>query len=63
VHASNHTEFLPLSGGEHLGTAHLFLSVASGSMRLQVRRDQVEQARAVIAAFERGDFALGEDLD
>lgn len=47
--------------GEHLGTAHHFLSVASGGMRLQVRSDQVEQAKEVIAAFERGDFAIDEE--
>jgi len=47
--------------GEHLGTAHHFLSVASGGMRLQVRADQVEQANEVIAAFKRGDLAIDEE--
>jgi hypothetical protein len=47
--------------GEHLGIAHIFLSIASGGMRVQVRSDQVEEARKVIAAFERGDFALDEE--
>lgn len=47
--------------GEHLGVAHLFLSAATGGMRVQVRSNQVAQAKAVIAAFERGDFALDED--
>ena len=47
--------------GEHLGVANIFLSTASGGMRVQVRSDQVDQAREVIAAFERGDFALDED--
>jgi hypothetical protein len=47
--------------GEHLGTAHLFLSVASGGMRVQVRADQVEQAKEVIAALERGEFSIDEE--
>jgi hypothetical protein len=47
--------------GEHLGTANHLWSVASGGMRLQVRSDQVEQAKEVIAAFERGDFAIDEE--
>jgi hypothetical protein len=47
--------------GEHLGTANVFLSVISGGIRLQVRRDQVEKAKEVIAAFERGDFAIDEE--
>jgi hypothetical protein len=47
--------------GEHLGVANIFLSIAGGGMRVQVRSDQVDQAREVIAAFERGDFALDED--
>jgi hypothetical protein len=47
--------------GEHLGTAHIFLSIASGGVRVQVRQDQVEQAKEVIRAFERGDFALDEE--
>lgn len=47
--------------GEHLGVAHIFLSIASGGVRVQVRSDQVAQAKEVIAAFERGDFALDEE--
>lgn len=47
--------------GEHLGTAHVFLSVASGGMRVQVRSDQVAQAKEVIAAFERGDLAVDDE--
>lgn len=47
--------------GEHLGVAHIFLSIAGGGVRVQVRSDQVEQAREVIAAFERGDFAIDEE--
>ena len=46
--------------GEHLGVTHIFLSAASGGIRLQVPRDQVADAKEVIAAFERGDFAIEE---
>lgn len=46
--------------GEHLGTAHMFLSVASGGVRVQVPAAQAEQAKEVIAAFERGDFSIEE---
>ena len=47
--------------GEHLGVANIFLSIAGGGVRVQVRSDQVAQAREVIAAFERGDFAIEEE--
>jgi hypothetical protein len=49
--------------GEHLGVAHIFMSIAGGGVRVQVRSDQVDQAREVIAAFERGDFALDEEQE
>jgi hypothetical protein len=47
--------------GEHLGVAHVFMSIAGGGVRVQVRSDQVDQAREVIAAFERGDFAIEDE--
>jgi Putative prokaryotic signal transducing protein len=47
--------------GEHLGVAHIFMSIAGGGVRVQVRSDQVAEAREVIAAFERGDFAIDEE--
>lgn len=47
--------------GEHLGVANILLSTASGGMRLQVRSDQEAQAREVMAAFERGDFAIEQE--
>jgi hypothetical protein len=46
--------------GEHLGTAHIIFSAATGGMRLQVRSDQLKRAREVLAAFQRGDYALDE---
>jgi hypothetical protein len=47
--------------GEHLGTAHIFLSIISGGVRVQVRQDQVERAKEIIAAVERGDLAIDEE--
>ena len=47
--------------GEHLGVAHIFMSIAGGGVRVQVRSDQLDQARDVIAAFERGDFAIEDE--
>jgi hypothetical protein len=47
--------------GEHLGVAHTFLSVASGGTKVQVPENQAEQAREIIAAYRRGEFALEED--
>jgi len=49
--------------GEHLGVANIFMSIAGGGVRVQVRSDQVDQAREVITAFERGDFALEDEED
>ena len=37
------------------------MSIAGGGVRVQVRSDHVDQAREVIAAFERGDFALDDE--
>jgi len=42
--------------GEHLATAHVFLSNAGGGTRLQVPGDQVSQAIELIGAFERGEL-------
>lgn len=47
--------------GEHLGIMHIFMSFASGGIRLQVRSDQVQEARAVMAAFGRGELAIDEE--
>jgi hypothetical protein len=46
--------------GEHLGVAHIFMSVASGGMRVQVRSDQLAEARKIMAALERGELAIDE---
>jgi hypothetical protein len=42
--------------GEHLATTHMFLSNAGGGSRVQVRSDQVAQARELLNAFERGEL-------
>ena len=47
--------------GEHLGIANVLLSTMSGGVRVQVRQDQVERARDIIAALERGDLAIDEE--
>jgi hypothetical protein len=42
--------------GEHLATANMFLSNAGGGSRVQVRSDQVSEARELLSAFERGEL-------
>lgn len=44
--------------GEHLGMANILLAVAGGGIRVQVRGDQVLQAKEVIVALERGELEL-----
>lgn len=44
--------------GEHLATAHMFLSNAGGGSRVQVRSDQVSEARELVSAFERGELKI-----
>lgn len=47
--------------GEHLATVDIFLSIAGGGSRVQVRSDQVEQARELISAFEQGDLEISDN--
>jgi hypothetical protein len=47
--------------GEHSFVTPVLPLVGSGGLRLQVRSDQVAEARDVIAAFERGDLAIDEE--
>ena len=49
--------------GEHLGTAHIFLSILSGGVRVQVRQDQLGRAKEIIAAIERGELAIDEETE
>jgi len=47
--------------GEHLGTTHVFFSAMAGGMRVQVPSSQVERAKDVIAAWERGELAIDDE--
>jgi len=42
--------------GEHMGTANMFLSIAGGGSRVQVRSDQVTLAKELISSFERSEI-------
>jgi hypothetical protein len=41
----------------------LLLAPALGGVRILVPQDHLAQAQAVLEAFQRGEFALGEDAD
>jgi hypothetical protein len=41
----------------------LLLAPALGGVRILVPQDHLQQAQAVLAAFARGEFELGEDAD
>lgn len=47
----------------HLMQTDLLLAPALGGVRILAPRDYLDQAQAVLAAFERGEFALDEDTD
>jgi len=47
----------------HLMQADLLLAPALGGVRILVPASFVQQAQAVMEAFKRGEFALGEDSD
>lgn len=49
--------------GEHLGTGYAFLSVAGGGSRVQVRSDQVAEARELMRAIERGELAIPDSAE
>jgi putative signal transducing protein len=44
--------------GEHLASTNVILSTAGGGSQVQVRSDQVSQARELIAAFQRGELTI-----
>lgn len=46
----------------NLVQANALLTIAVGGASVRVPANFVEEARAVIAAYERGDFALGDDF-
>jgi hypothetical protein len=47
----------------HLVQTDLLLAPALGGVRVLVPQDYLQQARAVLAAYQRGEFALDEDAD
>lgn len=46
--------------GMNLGVTNIIWSIAAGGVRVQVRNDQVDQARNILAAFERGEYQIDE---
>lgn len=51
------------AGDTHIVQAHSLLALALGGASVRVPSAQLPQAREIIAAFRRGDFALGDDFD
>lgn len=47
----------------NLVQANALWSVAVGGAKLRVAADHVDEAKRVIDAFERGEFALDDDFD
>lgn len=47
----------------HLMQAHMLLAPALGGVRILVPQEHVQEAQAVLEAFQRGEFALDEDAD
>lgn len=51
------------AGDTHLAQTHSLLAPALGGACVRVPADYVERAKAAIAAFRRGEFALEDDFD
>ena len=47
----------------HLVQTDMLLAPALGGVRILVPQDHLQQAQAVLEAFARGEFALGDDSD
>ncbi|MGJ7916796.1 putative signal transducing protein [Massilia sp. LXY-6] len=47
----------------HLMQTDLLLAPALGGVRILVPHAHLQEAQAVLEAFQRGEFALGEDAD
>jgi hypothetical protein len=47
--------------GEHLAAMHIFMSMVSGGVRLQVPRRQEHRARAILDALERGEYEIEDE--
>ncbi len=50
-------------GDANIVQAHGLLSIAVGGAKVRVHQTQFEEARQVMQAFRRGDFALSDDFD
>ena len=46
--------------GEHLAAMHVFMSIVSGGVRLQVPRRDELRAREILRAIERGEYSIDE---
>jgi hypothetical protein len=46
-----------------LADAHMLLAPALGGVRILVPQEHLQDAQHVLDAFQRGEFALGEDAD
>lgn len=58
------TAGIPADAGDtHLVQAHSLIAVAVGGAKVRVPREHLADAREVLAAFRRGDFALDDDFD
>ena len=47
----------------HLMQTDLLLAPALGGVRILVPQEHIQEAQAVLEAFQRGEFALDEDAD
>lgn len=57
-----HSEGIPAQLADtHLATTHHFLSFATGGIRVLVPQRSVTRVREIIAALQRGDYALDDD--
>ena len=50
-------------GDANIVQAHSLLTSAVGGAKVRVPQDRVDEALAVIEAFERGDFELDDNFD
>lgn len=51
------------AGDANLVQTYNLLAIALGGVRIRVPASQLEDAQALLAAYERGEFALGDDCD
>ena len=51
------------AGDTQIVQTHSLMAIAVGGACIRVPAAQVEEAQAVLVAFRRGDFELGEDFD